>query len=134
VDFLFGIVEYFGSILLLGVLLEIGSYGWYCLTGAIVRYVSSHLLVQIPREQAALVLGTLAAVLPAEEEEDADLHDVLLFLYIQSPRRWRSIATPDGYRPPPFSPPAASLLPLRAGSPAASRRDDGWLGGGAVAR
>ncbi|KAB8103104.1 hypothetical protein EE612_035333 [Oryza sativa] len=69
--------------------------------------------LQIPRELAALVLGTLAAVLPAEEEaEDADLRDVLLFLYIQSYKRlvprahkdspavtdvWPSTSAFDGY-------------------------------------
>ncbi|KAF0914206.1 hypothetical protein E2562_027614 [Oryza meyeriana var. granulata] len=75
--------------------------------------------LQIPNEQAALVLGTLAAVLPAEDPalgEDgsggADLRDVLLFLYIQSYKRlvprahkdspavadvWPSTSAFDGY-------------------------------------
>ncbi|CAN6177534.1 unnamed protein product [Urochloa humidicola] len=50
--------------------------------------------LQIPAEQAALVLGTLAAVIPAEDHAlgedgagEADLRDVLLFLYIQSYKR-----------------------------------------------
>ncbi|CAN6194327.1 unnamed protein product [Urochloa humidicola] len=50
--------------------------------------------LQIPAEQAALVLGTLAAVLPAEDPTlgedgagEADLRDLLLFLYIQSYKR-----------------------------------------------
>ncbi|TVU32923.1 hypothetical protein EJB05_24688 [Eragrostis curvula] len=75
--------------------------------------------LQIPLEQAALVLGTLAAVLPAEDPAladgsgDADLRDVLLFLYIQSYKRlvprsahkdspavadvWPSTSAFDGY-------------------------------------
>ncbi|KAJ1259920.1 hypothetical protein BS78_10G192700 [Paspalum vaginatum] len=50
--------------------------------------------LQIPAEQAALALGTLAAVLPAEDPAlgedgagEADLRDLLLFLYIQSYKR-----------------------------------------------
>ncbi|CAL5041928.1 unnamed protein product [Urochloa decumbens] len=50
--------------------------------------------LQIPAEQAALALGTLAAVLPTEDPAlgedgagEADLRDVLLFLYIQSYKR-----------------------------------------------
>lgn len=50
--------------------------------------------LQIPAEQAALALGTLAAVLPSEDPElgedsagNADLRDLLLFLYIQSYKR-----------------------------------------------
>ncbi|RLN07123.1 uncharacterized protein C2845_PM11G04690 [Panicum miliaceum] len=52
--------------------------------------------LQIPQEQAALALGTLAAVLPAEDPTlgdgagdaaSADIRDVLLFLYIQSYKR-----------------------------------------------
>jgi TBCC domain-containing protein 1 len=51
---------------------------------------------QIPQEQAALALGTLAAMLPAEDPvlgdgamdgAAADIRDVLLFLYIQSYKR-----------------------------------------------
>ncbi|XP_062218463.1 uncharacterized protein LOC133918554 isoform X2 [Phragmites australis] len=75
--------------------------------------------LQIPTEQAALALGTLAAVLPAEDPalgdggESADLRDVLLFLYIQSYKRlvprsthkdspavadvWPSTSAFDGY-------------------------------------
>jgi len=75
--------------------------------------------LQIPAEQAALALGTLAAVLPAEDSalgEDgsgsADLRDLLLFLYIQSYKRlvprvhkdspavtdvWPSTSAFDGY-------------------------------------
>ncbi|KAG8094816.1 hypothetical protein GUJ93_ZPchr0012g21077 [Zizania palustris] len=75
--------------------------------------------LQIPAEQAALALGTLAAVLPVEDPalgEDgsgaADLRDVLLFLYIQSYKRlvprshkdspavadvWPSTSAFDGY-------------------------------------
>lgn len=50
--------------------------------------------LQIPTEQAALALGTLAAVLPAEDPAlgedgagEADFRDLLLFLYIQSYKR-----------------------------------------------
>jgi TBCC domain-containing protein 1 len=50
--------------------------------------------LQIPAEQAALALGTLAAVLPAEDPAlgedgagEADLRDLLIFLYIQSYKR-----------------------------------------------
>ena len=50
--------------------------------------------LQIPAEQAALALGTLAAVLPTEDPAlgedgagEADLRDLLLFLYIQSYKR-----------------------------------------------
>jgi TBCC domain-containing protein 1 len=75
--------------------------------------------LQIPAEQAALALGTLAAVLPAEDPElgedgagNADLRDLLLFLYIQSYKRlvprahkdspavadvWPSTSAFDGY-------------------------------------
>ncbi|KAJ1278353.1 hypothetical protein BS78_04G073200 [Paspalum vaginatum] len=78
--------------------------------------------LQIPQEQAALALGTLAAVLPAEdaalgdgggEGAAADIRDVLLFLYIQSYKRlvprsahkdspavadvWPSTSAFDGY-------------------------------------
>ncbi|KAL6602991.1 hypothetical protein ACP70R_043352 [Stipagrostis hirtigluma subsp. patula] len=75
--------------------------------------------LQIPAEQAALALGTLAAVLPAEDPglgDDgagaADLRDLLLFLYIQSYKRlvprahkdspavadvWPSTSAFDGY-------------------------------------
>ncbi|GJN38830.1 hypothetical protein PR202_gb27907 [Eleusine coracana subsp. coracana] len=75
--------------------------------------------LQIPAEQAALVLGTLAAVLPAEDPAlgcdgagEADLRDLLLFLYIQSYKRlvprankdspavadvWPSTSAFDGY-------------------------------------
>ncbi|KQK17664.1 TBCC domain-containing protein 1 [Brachypodium distachyon] len=76
--------------------------------------------LQIPVEQAALVLGTLAAVLPTDEDPalgvdgagEADLRDVLLFLYIQSYKRlvprahkdspsvadvWPSTSAFDGY-------------------------------------
>jgi TBCC domain-containing protein 1 len=77
---------------------------------------------QIPQEQAALALGTLAAVLPAEDPvlgdgaidgAAADIRDVLLFLYIQSYKRlvqrsahkdspavadvWPSTSAFDGY-------------------------------------
>nr|CAB3470874.1 unnamed protein product [Digitaria exilis] len=58
--------------------------------------------LQIPAEQAALALGTLAAVLPAEDPAlgedgagEADLRDVLLFLYIQSYKR----LVPRGHSP-----------------------------------
>jgi TBCC domain-containing protein 1 len=73
--------------------------------------------LQIPAEQAALALGTLAAVLPADDDpadgpDEADLRDVLLFLYIQSYKRlvprahkdspsvadvWPSTSAFDGY-------------------------------------
>jgi TBCC domain-containing protein 1 len=73
--------------------------------------------LQIPAEQAALALGTLAAVLPAADDpadgpDEADLRDVLLFLYIQSYKRlvprahkdspsvadvWPSTSAFDGY-------------------------------------
>ncbi|KAL6604503.1 hypothetical protein ACP70R_042930 [Stipagrostis hirtigluma subsp. patula] len=78
--------------------------------------------LQIPHDHAALALGTLAAVLPAEdpalgdgcgEGAAADLRDVLLFLYIQSYKRlvprsahkdspavadvWPSTSAFDGY-------------------------------------
>nr|CAB3449208.1 unnamed protein product [Digitaria exilis] len=78
--------------------------------------------LQIPPEQAALALGTLAAVLPAEdpalgdgagEAAAADVRDVLLFLYVQSYKRlvprnahkdspavadvWPSTSAFDGY-------------------------------------
>jgi len=76
--------------------------------------------LQIPAEQAALALGTLAAVLPAEDPAlgedgagEADLRDLLLFLYIQSYKRlvprsahkdspavadvWPSTSAFDGY-------------------------------------
>jgi TBCC domain-containing protein 1 len=75
--------------------------------------------LQIPREHAALALGTLAAVLPAEDPAlgdgagDADVRDVLLFLYVQSYKRlvprnahkdspavadvWPSTSAFDGY-------------------------------------
>jgi TBCC domain-containing protein 1 len=78
--------------------------------------------LQIPQEQAALALGTLAAVLPAEDPvlgdgamdgAAADIRDVLLFLYIQSYKRlvprsahkdspavadvWPSTSAFDGY-------------------------------------
>ena len=78
--------------------------------------------LQIPQEQAALALGTLAAVLPAEDPAlgdgagdaaGADIRDVLLFLYIQSYKRlvprsahkdspavadvWPSTSAFDGY-------------------------------------
>jgi TBCC domain-containing protein 1 len=50
--------------------------------------------LQIPAEQAALALGILAAVLPFEDPAlgcdgagEADLRDLLLFLYIQSYKR-----------------------------------------------
>ncbi|VAI40749.1 hypothetical protein VPH35_094688 [Triticum aestivum] len=50
--------------------------------------------LQIPADQAALALGALAAVLPGNDDDpaadgawEADLHDVLLFLYIQSYKR-----------------------------------------------
>jgi TBCC domain-containing protein 1 len=82
--------------------------------------------LQIPQEQAALALRTLAAVLPAEDSmlgdggavgAAADIRDVLLFLYIQPykrlvplpQRRGTSTSTStlasDGYRP------AAALSP-----------------------
>ncbi|KAM0824957.1 hypothetical protein ACQ4PT_069886 [Festuca glaucescens] len=73
--------------------------------------------LQIPADQAALALGTLAAVLPAADDPaegsyEADLRDVLLFLYIQSYKRlvprahkdspsvadvWPSTSAFDGY-------------------------------------
>uniref|UniRef100_A0A0D9VDA8 TBCC domain-containing protein 1 n=1 Tax=Leersia perrieri TaxID=77586 RepID=A0A0D9VDA8_9ORYZ len=76
--------------------------------------------LQIPRDQAALALGTLAAVLPAEDpalevaggDGEADIRDVMLFLYIQSYKRlvprahkdspavtdvWPSTSAFDGY-------------------------------------
>uniref|UniRef100_A0A0D9YNP3 TBCC domain-containing protein 1 n=1 Tax=Oryza glumipatula TaxID=40148 RepID=A0A0D9YNP3_9ORYZ len=75
--------------------------------------------LQIPHEQAALALATLAAVLPADDPAldsggggGADLRDVLLFLYIQSYKRlvprahkdspavtdvWPSTSAFDGY-------------------------------------
>ncbi|KAL5207041.1 hypothetical protein ABZP36_031476 [Zizania latifolia] len=75
--------------------------------------------LQVPRDQAALALGTLAAVLPAVDPAlgadgggAADLRDVLLFLYIQSYKRlvprahrdspavtdvWPSTSAFDGY-------------------------------------
>ncbi|KAK3156263.1 hypothetical protein QOZ80_2AG0104930 [Eleusine coracana subsp. coracana] len=75
--------------------------------------------LQIPHEQAALALGTLAAVLPTEDPAladgggTADLRDLLLFLYIQSYKRlvprsahkdspavadvWPSTSAFDGY-------------------------------------
>ncbi|KAG8070143.1 hypothetical protein GUJ93_ZPchr0006g46218 [Zizania palustris] len=75
--------------------------------------------LQIPQDQAALVLATLAAVLPAEDPAlgadgggGADLRDVMLFLYIQSYKRlvprahkdspavadvWPSTSAFDGY-------------------------------------
>ncbi|CAO2044924.1 unnamed protein product [Urochloa humidicola] len=78
--------------------------------------------LQIPREQAALALATLAAVLPAEDpslgdgagdDAAADIRDVLLFLYVQSYKRlvprsahkdspavadvWPSTSAFDGY-------------------------------------
>ncbi|KAL6888336.1 hypothetical protein ACP4OV_009362 [Aristida adscensionis] len=80
--------------------------------------------LQIPRDHAALALGTLAAVLPSEDPAlgdgdgggdggGADLRDVLLFLYIQSYKRlvprsahkdspavadvWPSTSAFDGY-------------------------------------
>ncbi|KAF0935799.1 hypothetical protein E2562_035767 [Oryza meyeriana var. granulata] len=78
--------------------------------------------LQIPHEQAALALATLAAVLPAEDPAleaaggggggGADLRDVMLFLYIQSYKRlvprahkdspavtdvWPSTSAFDGY-------------------------------------
>ncbi|KAG8075279.1 hypothetical protein GUJ93_ZPchr0006g43055 [Zizania palustris] len=75
--------------------------------------------LQIPAEQAALALGTLAAVLPVEDPAlgedgsgEADVRDVLLFLYIQSYKRlvprahkdspavadvWPSTSAFDGY-------------------------------------
>ncbi|EEE56495.1 hypothetical protein OsJ_05741 [Oryza sativa Japonica Group] len=75
--------------------------------------------LQIPHEQAALALATLAAVLPADDPAldsggggRADLRDVLLFLYIQSYKRlvprahkdspavtdvWPSTSAFDGY-------------------------------------
>ncbi|CAL4970825.1 unnamed protein product [Urochloa decumbens] len=78
--------------------------------------------LQIPREQAALALATLAAVLPAEDpalgdgagdDAGADIRDVLLFLYVQSYKRlvprnahkdspavadvWPSTSAFDGY-------------------------------------
>ncbi|XBH57001.1 hypothetical protein VPH35_078698 [Triticum aestivum] len=50
--------------------------------------------LQIPADQAAVALGALAAVLPGDDDDptadgawEADLHDVLLFLYIQSYKR-----------------------------------------------
>uniref|UniRef100_A0A453DRG8 Uncharacterized protein n=2 Tax=Aegilops tauschii subsp. strangulata TaxID=200361 RepID=A0A453DRG8_AEGTS len=50
--------------------------------------------LQIPADQAALALRALAAVLPGGDDDptadgawEADLHDVLLFLYIQSYKR-----------------------------------------------
>ncbi|AQK60083.1 Tubulin binding cofactor C domain-containing protein [Zea mays] len=78
--------------------------------------------LQIPQEQAALALATLAAVLPAEDPalgdgavdgSAADIRDMLLFLYIQSYKRlvprsahkdspvvadvWPSTSAFDGY-------------------------------------
>uniref|UniRef100_A0ACD6AG71 Uncharacterized protein n=1 Tax=Avena sativa TaxID=4498 RepID=A0ACD6AG71_AVESA len=73
--------------------------------------------LQIPAEQAALALGTLAAVLPGDDDPalaagEADLRDVILFLYIQSYKRlvprahkdspsvadvWPSTSAFDGY-------------------------------------
>jgi TBCC domain-containing protein 1 len=75
--------------------------------------------LQIPPDQAALALGMLAVVLPAEDpvlgaggSGGADLRDVLLFLYIQSYKRlvprphkdspavadvWPSTSAFDGY-------------------------------------
>lgn len=75
--------------------------------------------LQIPREHAALALGTIAAVLPAEDAAladgggTADLRDLMLFLYIQSYKRlvprsahkdspavadvWPSTSAFDGY-------------------------------------
>ncbi|XP_048538742.1 TBCC domain-containing protein 1-like isoform X1 [Triticum urartu] len=76
--------------------------------------------LQIPPDQAALAIGMLAAVLPAEDPAldaggsggGADLRDVLLFLYIQSYKRlvprphkdspvvadvWPSTSAFDGY-------------------------------------
>ncbi|XP_062223817.1 uncharacterized protein LOC133922473 [Phragmites australis] len=76
--------------------------------------------LQIPTEQAALALGTLAAVLPADDPAlgagagaSADIRDVVLYLYIQSYKRlvprsahkdspavadvWPSTSAFDGY-------------------------------------
>jgi TBCC domain-containing protein 1 len=75
--------------------------------------------LQTPHEQAALALGTLAAVLPAEDPAladgggTADLRDLMLFLYVQSYKRlvprsahkdspavadvWPSTSAFDGY-------------------------------------
>lgn len=109
--------------------------------GARVGAVALSEALQIPAEQAALALGTLAAVLPAEDPllgEDgageADLRDLLLFLYIQSYKRlvprahkdspavadvWPSTSAFDGYlsalspiQVRPRSPPSRVLVRL----------------------
>lgn len=54
--------------------------------------------LQIPWEQAALVLETLTVVLPALREDGSDnidLPNVLLFLYIQSYKRLMPLAQKD---------------------------------------
>ncbi|TVU08177.1 hypothetical protein EJB05_41568, partial [Eragrostis curvula] len=70
--------------------------------GARVGAVALAEALQIPVEQAALVFGTLAAVRPAEDSDlggdgagEADLRDLLLFLYIQSYKRLLPRANKD---------------------------------------
>lgn len=81
--------------------------------------------LQISVEQARLVLETLVSVLPSESESDSvDVHDLVLFLYIQSYKRllprthkdsaavadvWPSTSAFDGY--------LSALTPLQVNSP-----------------
>lgn len=81
--------------------------------------------LQISVEQAKLVLDTLASVLPHESDSDTvDVHDLVLFLYIQSYKRllprthkdsaavadvWPSTSAFDGY--------LSALSPLQVNYP-----------------
>lgn len=81
--------------------------------------------LQISVELARLVVETLVSILPAESESDSvDVHDLVLFLYIQSYKRllprthkdsaavadvWPSTSAFDGY--------LSALTPLQVNSP-----------------